>query len=150
LPICISQQGGDAGDAYQSAAAVDGSQLRMGCCAYSWSVRDRSEAERLAASAHLRRLNTDYGINAPVPTPEEAAAYAYTEADRRRIDQHKRRVVLGTPEEVRQRLLALAGTYQADELMLITVIGDYERRLRSYELVAQSFGLCQRSQSSAR
>jgi luciferase family oxidoreductase group 1 len=99
------------------------------------------EAERLAASAHLRRLNTDHGINSPVPTIEEAASHPYTEADRRRIEHHKRRVVLGTPEVVRDRLLEMVRAYDADELMLITVIGDYAKRLRSYELVAEAFGL---------
>ena len=119
-------------------------------CVFVVCAETREEAERLAASAHLRRLNTDHGTNAPVPTPEEAASYPYTAADRRRIDHHRRRVVLGTPGDVRQQLLALAENYHADELMLITVIGDYEKRLRSYELVAQAFELCQRNAASAR
>jgi alkanesulfonate monooxygenase SsuD/methylene tetrahydromethanopterin reductase-like flavin-dependent oxidoreductase (luciferase family) len=108
------------------------------------------EAERLAASAHLRRLNTEYGINSPVPTVAEAASRVYTDADRRRIEHHKRRVVLGTPGEVKARLLGLAEAYHADELMVITVIGDYDKRLRSYELVAEAFDLCQRRAPSAR
>ena len=99
------------------------------------------EAERLAASIDLRRLNTDYGVNAPVPSYEEARAYPYTDADRKRIAYHRRRLVLGAPETVRERLLAIQREFEADELMVITITGDYEARLRSYELLARAFKL---------
>jgi alkanesulfonate monooxygenase SsuD/methylene tetrahydromethanopterin reductase-like flavin-dependent oxidoreductase (luciferase family) len=51
---------------------------------------------------------------------------------------------LGTPPEVKDRLLELRAIYGADELMVITITGDYDSRLRSYELLALAFGLCQR------
>jgi luciferase family oxidoreductase group 1 len=119
-------------------------------CVFVVCADTLEEAERLAATAHLRRLNTDYGINSPVPTVEEAANHPYSEADRRRIEYHRRRVVLGPPDVVRDRLLEMARTYHADELMLITVIGDYAKRLRSYELVAEAFGVCQPQRPAAR
>jgi alkanesulfonate monooxygenase SsuD/methylene tetrahydromethanopterin reductase-like flavin-dependent oxidoreductase (luciferase family) len=86
-------------------------------------------------------------VNAPVPNAEEARTYPYTEADRRRIAHHRRRVVLGEPAAVRDRLLELQERFQADELMAITITGDYGSRLESYELLAATFGLsgaCQR------
>ena len=110
-------------------------------CVFVICAESTSEAERLAASIDLRRLNMDHGVNAPVPTLEEAAGYPYTEADRRRIAHHRRRVVLGTPGEVRERLLEMRATFEADELMVITITGDYDSRMKSYELVAQAFDL---------
>jgi luciferase family oxidoreductase group 1 len=104
-----------------------------------------AEAERLAASIDLRRLNMEYGINAPVPTYEEAARHPYTDADRQRIARQRRRLVLGAPDTVRTRLIELQAAYHADELMLITITGDYASRMRSYELIAGAFGLCQRA-----
>ena len=98
-------------------------------------------AERLAASIDLRRLNMDKGVNAPVPTCDEAQAYPYTEADRRRIAHNRRRLMLGSPATVRERLLELAAEYEADELMIVTITGDYDSRLRSYELLARAFEL---------
>jgi alkanesulfonate monooxygenase SsuD/methylene tetrahydromethanopterin reductase-like flavin-dependent oxidoreductase (luciferase family) len=83
----------------------------------------------------------DYGINAPVPNAQEARDYPYTDADRRRIAHHRRRLVLGTPGAVRDRLLEMQETFQADELMAITITGDYDSRLKSYELLASVFGL---------
>lgn len=110
-------------------------------CVFVIYARSAAEAERLAGSIDLRRLNTDYGVNAPVPNAEEARTYPYTEADRRRIAHHRRRVVLGEPAAVHDRLLELQERFQADELMAITITGDYGSRLKSYELLAAAFGL---------
>lgn len=113
-------------------------------CVFVICAETGEAAEHLAGSIGLRRLNTDYGVNAPVPNHAEVAAYPYTEADRSRIAHHRRRVVLGTPAAVRDRLLELSGEYEADELMAITITGDYASRLRSYELLAEVFGLGRR------
>ncbi|MEO8755656.1 MAG: LLM class flavin-dependent oxidoreductase [Casimicrobiaceae bacterium] len=102
-----------------------------------------AQAERLAASIDLRRLNTDYGVNAPVPSQADAEARAYTQVERARIAYHRKRVVLGTPDAVKARLIELQQQFEADELMVITITGDYATRLRSYELIARAFGLCQ-------
>jgi luciferase family oxidoreductase group 1 len=149
----ISQQGGDEvmreyRRRYRPSARAPAPHSLL--CVFAVCAESAEEAERLAASAHLRRLNTDYGINSPVPTIAEAADRAYTDAERRRIDHHRRRVVAGAPGEVKARLLEMAEAYEADELMVITVIGDYDARVRSYELIADAFGLCQRAQPVTR
>jgi luciferase family oxidoreductase group 1 len=100
-----------------------------------------AEAERLAASFDLRRLQMDLGLNGPIPTLEEAAAYRYTDADRLRIRHHRQRAVIGSPARVHEQLLALRERYAADELVVVTITGDYASRLRSYELLADAFGL---------
>jgi len=110
-------------------------------CVFVVCAETQEQAERLAMSVDLRRLNMDYGVNAPVPTLEEAERYPYTEADRQRIIHHRRRVVLGTPAVVKQRLLEIQAEFEADELMVITITGDYDTRLHSYELVAAAFDL---------
>jgi len=110
-------------------------------CVFVVCADTQAQAERLVMSVDLRRLNMDYGVNAPVPTLAEAERYPYTEADRQRIAHHRRRVVLGTPEVVRARLLEIQAEFAADELMVITITGDYDTRLRSYELLAGAFAL---------
>jgi alkanesulfonate monooxygenase SsuD/methylene tetrahydromethanopterin reductase-like flavin-dependent oxidoreductase (luciferase family) len=51
--------------------------------------------------------------------------------------------VIGGPEKCRRELAALVERYGADELMLLTITGDYATRRRSYELLAEAFSLCQ-------
>jgi alkanesulfonate monooxygenase SsuD/methylene tetrahydromethanopterin reductase-like flavin-dependent oxidoreductase (luciferase family) len=94
-------------------------------------------------SVDLRRLNMDYGINSPVPSQQEAETRNYTDVERQRIAFHRRRVVLGKPDTVKAKLLALAAQFEADELMVITITGDYRTRLESYRLLAGVFELCQ-------
>jgi alkanesulfonate monooxygenase SsuD/methylene tetrahydromethanopterin reductase-like flavin-dependent oxidoreductase (luciferase family) len=100
-----------------------------------------AEAERLAKAIDLRRLHMALGVDAPVPTYEEAAARKYTEREAAYIQSQRARLVLGDPATVRARLLAAAEAYAADELMILTITGDYPSRRRSYELIAEAFGL---------
>ena len=110
-------------------------------CVFVICADTQEQAQRLSQSVNLRRLNMDYGVNAPVPTLEEAERYPYTDTDRQRIAHHSRRVVLGTPDVVKQRLLEIKAEFEADELMVITITGDYDSRLHSYELLADAFAL---------
>ncbi|MEM7799163.1 MAG: hypothetical protein AAF633_08240 [Chloroflexota bacterium] len=52
-----------------------------------------------------------------------------------------RNAVVGTPEQVRDRLTALAARWGADEIMTVTITYDFQARLRSYELLAEVFEL---------
>ena len=101
-----------------------------------------AEAERLAASIDLRRLNSDYGRNLPVPSQQEAEAYHYNATEKARVTYNRRRAILGAPDTVKARLLELREKFDADELMVITITGDYATRLESYKLIAGVFGLC--------
>jgi alkanesulfonate monooxygenase SsuD/methylene tetrahydromethanopterin reductase-like flavin-dependent oxidoreductase (luciferase family) len=51
------------------------------------------------------------------------------------------RIVVGSPEQVRDELLALGEAYGVDEFVILTITEDYDSRLRSYELLAEACGL---------
>ncbi len=57
------------------------------------------------------------------------------------MEANRQRNVVGAPEQVRSRLEALVRAHQADELVVLTITHDLPARLRSYELVAEVFGL---------
>ena len=101
----------------------------------------QEEAERLASSIDLRRYQMSQGIDAPIAPMEEALAFQYSEQARAIVQRERARAVIGTPESVTARLLALREQFAADELMIITITGDYPSRLRSYELLAEAFRL---------
>ena len=114
-------------------------QPRSLVCVFVICAKTGSEAERLAASIDLRRLHMAKGIDAPVPTLEEAKAYRASPQERAYIEQQRSRLVHGDPGEVREKLLELKEKFAADELMIITITGDYESRRTSYRLVAEAF-----------
>ncbi|NPV24165.1 LLM class flavin-dependent oxidoreductase [Bradyrhizobium aeschynomenes] len=100
-----------------------------------------AEAERLASSMDLNRLRRDRGQFLPLPSPEEAAAYPYSDAERASIARNRSRLFVGSPSTVRAKLDPMIAASQADELMVITAIFDHEARKRSYTLLADAFGL---------
>lgn len=103
-----------------------------------------AEAWRIAASRDLWRLRLEQGILGPVPTVEEALAYPYSERDLARVAYNRRRQVVGTPEQVKKRLLELAGFYEVDEVVVVSICYEFAARLHSYELLAEAFGLSRR------
>jgi luciferase family oxidoreductase group 1 len=100
-----------------------------------------AEAERLASSMDLNRLRRDRGQYLPLPSPEEALAYPYTDADRASIARNRSRFFVGSPATVMARLQPLLTACHADELMVITAVFDHEARKKSYSLLAEAFGL---------
>ncbi|WP_223635444.1 LLM class flavin-dependent oxidoreductase [Corallococcus sp. EGB] len=104
--------------------------------------RTEAEAHRIARSSDLLTVNTRKGRNEePIPSIEEAEAYPYTPEDLAVLEFDRQRVVCGDPSQVKARLLAMAEDFQADELILTTLCHDHRARMRSYELLAEAFGL---------
>src|SRR5215475_5545640 len=87
-----------------------------------------AEAERLASSADLNRLRRDRGQYSPLPSPEEALAYPYTDAERASVARNRSRLFVGSPESLMEKLKPLITASQADELMVITPVYNHEAR----------------------
>lgn len=100
-----------------------------------------AEADRLATTIDLNYARRQKGEFMPLASPEEAAAYPYTAADRQRIAYNRRRLFTGSAETVRMRLDPVIEATKADEIMVTTMIYDHAARRRSYEVLAQAFGL---------
>ena len=100
-----------------------------------------AEADRLASTIDLNFVRRQKGEYLPLASPEEAAAYAYSPIDRERIRHNRTRVFAGSATTVMTRLEPLIAATQADEVMITTMIYDHAARRRSYELLAQAFGL---------
>ena len=105
------------------------------------AAETQEAADRLASSADLHFVRRAIGEFAPLASPEEAAAYPYTAVDRKRIEANRRRLMVGTPESLRERLSALAASTKADEVMITTMVYNHAARKHSYELMAQAFAL---------
>jgi luciferase family oxidoreductase group 1 len=108
-----------------------------------------AEAERIASTVDLAWLRLTRGEREPLASPEEAAAFPYSPADRIRIRNHRDKVFVGTPDEVHDRLLTLKEASGADELMVVTNVFDHAARKRSYTLLAEAFRLAGSVQSSS-
>jgi len=100
-----------------------------------------AEADRLAGAIDLRRLRMEQGINLPVPSQAEVDSYRYSNAERAVVTRNRARTLIGSPQNLRAQMLQLADEFCADELMILTITGDYATRRRSYQLIAEAFEL---------
>jgi luciferase family oxidoreductase group 1 len=103
------------------------------------------EARRLASSGRMTLALLRRGRLVPVPPVERALAFLGADG---LAPETGRRAVVGSPETVRAQLEALAAEYGAEELIAVTITHDHGARRRSYELLAEAFGLPRRSDRS--
>ncbi|MBT5773920.1 MAG: LLM class flavin-dependent oxidoreductase [Dehalococcoidia bacterium] len=94
------------------------------------------EAIRLSWSRYCMRFR-----RMGVPSVETAMAFDYKPAELEYIVYSRERAAIGDPATVKARLEELATELDVDELVLLTITYDFADRVRSYQLVADAFGL---------
>ena len=98
----------------------------------------QEEAEYLSSSMELAWVRIRQGRFARLPTPEEAQAYPYTDAERRLVRDFRELAIVGTPAFVREQIDTKAEACGASEVMVVSNLPDHAARLRGYELLAQA------------
>jgi luciferase family oxidoreductase group 1 len=98
------------------------------------------EAEQLATSWRMAFDLLRRGRLIPVPPPEKAARY-FELHDHESEGPRKPRRLTGTPTQVRAEIEEVVAEYGAEEAIVVTITHDHQARRRSYELLAQEFGL---------
>jgi len=93
-------------------------------------------ARWLAGSGALSFLRLRSGRPGPLPSPEEAAAYPYTDLERAFVEDRQASQIVGSPETVQRGITELLEATVADELMITTMVFDPADRLSSFERVA--------------
>jgi luciferase family oxidoreductase group 1 len=110
-------------------------------CVWALAADTEAEARRLFRTREHWRVGFEQGIRNALISPEAAAAYDYTETERATIETLRAKALIGTARQVAARLDELAQRLQLDELAVVTWTYDPAARHRSYELLAQAFGL---------
>jgi luciferase family oxidoreductase group 1 len=112
---------------------------RVAVAAWAICADDDAEAQRLASSSRMTFTLLRRGRLIPVPPPE--TALRFLESEGRDPATTGRRGVIGSPSTVRAGLEVLAESYGAKEAIVVTITHDHTARRRSYELIADAFGL---------
>ncbi|WP_200865788.1 LLM class flavin-dependent oxidoreductase [Amycolatopsis decaplanina] len=122
-------------DSFKPSDVLDEPYVMLGVSVVAAETDER--AQYLAAPSGLTFLSLRKGRPIPLPTPEEAAAYPYTDIERVFIEDRASSSVIGSPETVHKGLETLLADTGANELMITTMVHDQADRVRSYELVAE-------------
>jgi len=107
-----------------------------------WAVAADTKEEALHQFKTRERAIVDrrQGIRLPLIPPEKAER-PYSPAELVTAEKLRRKAIVGTSDEVTARLNDLAKTLGLEELVIVTWTYDPAPRHRSYELLAEAFGL---------
>ncbi len=100
-----------------------------------------SEARWLSGATALSILQLRTGRLGPLPSPEEAAQYSFTAAERSMVEEAMSTHLIGDPDTVADGLRQLEARTAADEIMLSTRSHSFETRVRSLSLIAGNWGM---------
>lgn len=100
-----------------------------------------AEAERLASSSRMSFAHFLSGHPIQVPPVDVAEAFLRENGDMLDTIIKRRRAIVGSPTRARTQIEQLASEYGAGEVMVVTITYDHAARRRSYELLADAFGL---------
>ncbi|WP_418960316.1 LLM class flavin-dependent oxidoreductase [Streptomyces tritici] len=103
-------------------------------------AEDDATARELATGYALwvRSIRTGEGA-IPFPTPDEARAHAWTDADRALVADRVDTRFVGSPGRVADDLERLQEATGADELIITTITHDPAARVHSYRLLAEEW-----------
>jgi luciferase family oxidoreductase group 1 len=117
-------------------------------CVWALAADTESEARRLLTTREYWRAGFEKGLRLPLASPEDAAAYAYSDAERIMIDKLRGVALVGTPSQVSDKLQALGARLELEEMVINTWTFDAEARRHSYALLAKEFGLTRPTRAS--
>jgi luciferase family oxidoreductase group 1 len=113
---------------------------RTAVATWALAADTAEEAWRLTASSRMAMAMLRRGRLIAVPPVEQALRFLEAEGE---PVGRSRRITAGTPEQVRAGLETIAHQYGADEVIVVTITHDHAARRRSYELLADAFGLAE-------
>jgi luciferase family oxidoreductase group 1 len=106
-------------------------------CVWALAADTEEAAWQLFASRERARIDRNQGRFGPLQAPEDAAR-GYTEAEEAQRRDLRRTAIVGTGEQVAEKLRALAAELQVEEIAVITWTWDTDAQRRSYELLAKA------------
>ncbi|WP_313896929.1 LLM class flavin-dependent oxidoreductase [Streptomyces sp. GC420] len=125
---------------FRPSAVLDEPYALIGVSALAADTEKEAYRQVLAGAMTMLRLRTGRPPGL-IPTPEEAEATPLSPIEKEFVDSWLANVEYGTADAVREGLNGLAARTGADELMLTSNAHSPSARLRSYELVADAYGL---------
>jgi luciferase family oxidoreductase group 1 len=121
-------------ESFQPSDVLDEPYVMLGT---SVICADTDEHARwIAGPSGVTFLSLRHGRPIPLPSPQEAADYPYSDLDLMFIEERMSSNIVGSPETVRKGLEDLLAETGANELMVTTMVHGHDDRRRSYELVA--------------
>ena len=124
---------------FKASLELTAPQASVGIFAFCGDTEEK--AARVQAVMDYRLLSISRGHTDEAPSFESVRLNKYTSEELKYIQYNRQRMIVGTPDHVKEKILALARDFKVDEIVVATFADTLEDRLRSYELLAEIFDL---------
>ncbi len=128
---------------FKPSATLDKPHVAMGV--FALACDDEDAAAREARIRNIWVLDFLSGKGGPFPSPAAVDARTLTPEQEQMLTQIEQRGIVGTSAQVKERLDAMAAQFGLDEVIIVTITYDHQVRRRSYELLADAYGLTPRN-----
>ncbi len=96
------------------------------------------EAADYAADIKVVRISLESGRTLTAGNLASAENFGKQSGEKFQINVYDAPVVHGSPEVALQKLLDIQTLHNVDEIIVVTAVNDFQKRLRSYELLSQA------------
>lgn len=108
-------------------------------CIFVVCGETKKEAEQLALTQDAWLLSVGKkGADTRIPSESMVKNRVFSVEELKKITHNRRRMIVGTPDLVKEEIHELRDVYEADEFMVITNIHDFVAKKHSYELLAEA------------
>jgi luciferase family oxidoreductase group 1 len=108
---------------------------------FAFVSEDEQKAEQVQAVMDYRLLSFEKGRFDEIPTYEIAKQYDYTASEWQRVLFNRQRSIIGTPDVVKEKMIALAAELDVPEIIISSFAESKEDRFHSYELLSKIFAI---------
>ncbi|ALC82807.1 MULTISPECIES: LLM class flavin-dependent oxidoreductase [Bacillus] len=118
-------------------STVAGQKAKAAVAVFVLCAETEKEAENLAVCLDFALLANEQGmLRNGFPSLKTAISYSYSQFEKARVEENRKRMVVGDPQSVKKQLHAIANAYETDELMIVTITHNFQDKLNSYRLLA--------------
>jgi luciferase family oxidoreductase group 1 len=122
---------------FQPSEDLTGQQANMAIFVFCSEDEERIAQHQALMDYRFNQFEKGAGI---IPIGyDDIKDVVYTTAELERIQYNRKRVITGTPAAIKQKLAALAESYDVDEIIAVTITERFDDRLTSYRLLAEVF-----------
>lgn len=107
-------------------------------CIFVVCAETQEKADELALSQDLWLLRVEKGMDTRIPSLEEAKNTTLTAEDRNKIVENRKRMIIGTPQNVKNELLRLSDDYGTEEFMIINNLHSFQDKVKTYTWLAEA------------
>ena len=108
-------------------------------CSFVICGETEEEINNQVAVMDLTLLLVEQGKALGMPTLERALAYKYSNDEIQIINRNRKRMIVGTPDKIKDEILNMSKIYNTEEFMIINLNTDLESKIKSYKLIAEAF-----------